>query len=44
MTISFGHHDCFQQVFLAEMMGTMLLVYNVFATIDIPQAGGGALG
>ena len=32
------------QVFLAEMMGTMLLVYNVFATIDIPTAGGGALG
>jgi aquaporin Z len=27
------------QVFLAEMMGTMLLVYNVFATIDIPAAG-----
>lgn len=24
--------------------GTMLLVYNVFATIDIPTAGGGALG
>eukprot|EP01038_Epipyxis_sp_PR26KG_P006686 gene6686-9170_t len=32
------------QVFLAEMMGTMILVYNVFATIDIPTAGGGALG
>lgn len=32
------------QVFLAEMMGTMLLVYNVFATIDIPTAGGGPLG
>ncbi len=32
------------QVFLAEMMGTMLLVYNVFATIDIPSAGGGPLG
>ena len=32
------------QVFLAEMMGTMLLVYNVLATIDIPSAGGGPLG
>eukprot|EP01035_Chromulina_nebulosa_P018642 gene18642-24383_t len=32
------------QVFLAEMMGTMLLVYNVFATIDIPTEGGGPLG
>jgi glycerol uptake facilitator-like aquaporin len=32
------------QVFLAEIMGTMLLVYNVFATIDIPGGGGGALG
>jgi glycerol uptake facilitator-like aquaporin len=32
------------QVFLAEMMGTMLLVYNVFATIDIPTVGGGPLG
>jgi glycerol uptake facilitator-like aquaporin len=32
------------QVFLAEIMGTMLLVYNVFATIDIPTAGGGPLG
>jgi MIP family channel proteins len=32
------------QVFLAEMIGTMLLVYNVFATIDIPAAGGGPLG
>jgi len=32
------------QVFLGEMMGTMLLVYCVFATIDIPTAGGGALG
>ena len=28
------------QVFLAEMLGTMLLVYNVFATIDIPGGGG----
>ena len=25
-------------------MGTMLLVYNVFATIDIPTSGGGPLG
>jgi glycerol uptake facilitator-like aquaporin len=32
------------QVFLAEILGTMLLVYNVFATIDIPGGGGGALG
>lgn len=32
------------QVFFAEMLGTMLLVYNVFATIDIPTAGGGPLG
>lgn len=32
------------QVFLAEMMGTMILVYNVFATIDIPTEGGGPLG
>lgn len=32
------------QVFLAEIFGTMLLVYNVFATIDIPTAGGGPLG
>lgn len=32
------------QVFFAEMMGTMLLVYCVFATIDIPTEGGGALG
>jgi MIP family channel proteins len=32
------------QVFFAEMMGTMLLVYTVFATIDIPTEGGGALG
>ncbi|CAM9421261.1 unnamed protein product, partial [Ectocarpus fasciculatus] len=31
------------QVFFAEMVGTMLLVYNVFATIDIPAEGGGAL-
>jgi glycerol uptake facilitator-like aquaporin len=32
------------QVFFAEMMGTMLLMYNVYATIDIPTAGGGPLG
>jgi len=32
------------QVFLAEMMGTMILLYNVFATIDSPTAGGGRLG
>ena len=32
------------QVFFAEMMGTMLLVYTVFATIDIPTEGGGSLG
>ncbi len=32
------------QVFFAEMLGTMLLVYNVFATIDIPGGGGGNLG
>lgn len=32
------------QVFFAEMLGTMLLVYCVFATIDIPTKGGGSLG
>ena len=32
------------QVFFAEMMGTMTLVYCVFATIDIPSEGGGPLG
>lgn len=32
------------QVFFAEMIGTMLLVYNVFATIDSPREGGGPLG
>ena len=32
------------QVFLAEIVGTMLLVFTVFATIDIPGGGGGALG
>jgi MIP family channel proteins len=32
------------QVFFAEMFGTSILVYTVFATIDIPTKGGGALG
>lgn len=32
------------QVFLAEMFGTAILIFNVFATIDHPMAGGGALG
>ena len=32
------------QVFFAEMVGTMLLMYNVLATIDIPYEGGGPLG
>lgn len=32
------------QVFFAEMLGTMLLLFNVLSTIDIPKAGGGALG
>lgn len=32
------------QVFFAEMLGTSILVYTVFATIDIPTKGGGALG
>jgi len=32
------------QVFLAEMVGTMILIYNVLATIDIPKKGGGELG
>jgi MIP family channel proteins len=32
------------QVFFAEMLGTMLLIYNVFATIDIPTGDGGPLG
>lgn len=32
------------QVFLSEMVGTMLLVYCVFATIDCPVKGGGPLG
>jgi len=32
------------QVFFAEMLGTMLLMFNVLSTIDIPKEGGGALG
>lgn len=32
------------QVFFAEMIGTMILIYNVFATIDIPSGDGGPLG
>lgn len=32
------------QVFFAEMLGTMLLVFNVLSTIDIPIKGGGPLG
>ncbi len=32
------------QVFFAEMLGTMLLMYCVFATIDTPTPGGGPLG
>lgn len=32
------------QVFFAEMLGTMLLMFNVLSTIDIPREGGGALG
>lgn len=32
------------QVFFAEMLGTMLLMFNVLSTIDIPGGGGGALG
>eukprot|EP01038_Epipyxis_sp_PR26KG_P006687 gene6687-9171_t len=32
------------QVFFAEMLGTMLLVFNVLSTIDIPTEGGGPLG
>jgi glycerol uptake facilitator-like aquaporin len=31
-------------VFFAEMLGTMLLLFNVLSTIDIPKEGGGALG
>lgn len=32
------------QVFLAEIFGTSILIFNVFATIDHPVEGGGALG
>lgn len=32
------------QVFFAEMLGTMLLMFNVLSTIDIPAEGGGPLG
>lgn len=32
------------QVFIAEAFGTAILVFNVFATIDHPIEGGGALG
>jgi len=32
------------QVFLGEMAGTILLIWVIFATIDIPEAGGGKLG
>lgn len=32
------------QVFLAEAIGTSILVFNVFATVDHPIEGGGALG
>jgi len=32
------------QVFFAEMLGTMLLMFNVLSTIDIPMEGGGPLG
>lgn len=32
------------QVFFAEMLGTMLLLFNVLSTIDIPKEGGGPLG
>jgi MIP family channel proteins len=32
------------QVFFAEMLGTMLLMFNVLSTIDIPKEGGGSLG
>lgn len=32
------------QVFVAECFGTAILVFNVFATIDHPVEGGGALG
>lgn len=32
------------QVFFAEMLGTMLLMFNVLSTIDIPVEGAGPLG
>lgn len=32
------------QVFFAEMLGTMLLMFNVLSTVDIPEPGGGRLG
>ena len=32
------------QVFFGEMLGTMLLMFNVLSTIDIPSEGGGPLG
>jgi len=32
------------QVFFAEMLGTMLLMFNVLSTVDIPVPGGGSLG
>jgi len=32
------------QVFFGEMIGTAILVWNVFATIDIPTGDGGVLG
>lgn len=32
------------QVFFAEMLGTMLLMFNVLSTIDIPVDGAGPLG
>lgn len=32
------------QVFFAEMLGTMVLMFNVLSTIDIPAKGGGSLG
>ena len=32
------------QVFFAEMLGTTLLIWNVFSTIDIPTGDGGPLG
>ena len=32
------------QIFVAEAFGTAILIFNVFATIDHPVEGGGALG